>query len=83
MVFEREIDLEDFNEAAKAHHDAGVERHCGPVLSDGSTVIGVSVGPFIFPIIILHFHLSHINKDFFSPYLWVSVNIHQEILRKQ
>lgn len=45
MVFERELDLEDFNETAKAHHDAGDECHCGSVLSDGSTVIGDSVGP--------------------------------------
>lgn len=44
MVFERELDLEDFNETARAYH-AGVECHCGSVLSDGCTVIGVSVGP--------------------------------------
>lgn len=44
MVFERELDLEDFNETATAYLHAGVECHRGSVLSDGFTVIGVSVG---------------------------------------
>ncbi len=45
MVFEIELDLEDFNETARAYLDAGMECHCGSVLLDRCTVIGVSVGP--------------------------------------
>lgn len=35
MVFERELDLEDFNETFSAYLSAGVECQRGSVLSDG------------------------------------------------
>lgn len=44
MVFERELDLEDFNETARAYFYAGAECHRGSVLSDGCIVIEISVG---------------------------------------
>lgn len=50
MVFERDLDLEDFNETARAYLSAGAECHRGPVLSDGCTVIGVSVGLLYIPL---------------------------------
>lgn len=63
MVFERELDLEDFNETATAYLHAGVECHRGSVLSDGFTVIGVSVGPFIHQINMQRIYLSYIHID--------------------
>lgn len=81
MVFESELDLEDFNETARAYLYAGVECHYGSVLSDGCSVIGVSAGPFVHHINMQHLHLNYIHKDFY-PYLWVSVNIPQEVLKK-
>lgn len=76
MVFERELDSEDFNETARAYLYAGVECHRGSVLSDGCIVIGISVGPFIHHINMQCVHLNYSHKDlFFYSYLWVSVNI--------